>query len=137
MSKDRGPFKETLFLVLQQAGETICGTTVNTCAAATGLEVATVRRYTKALVKLGMLDASEPDTTSPIGHRRAVVYCATDVGYAEIRKHAPPPDHTHGLGDVVKANLVPRFGGVYVPAASRAYYRNDGNRHISSRGTQC
>lgn len=136
--KDRGPFAETLLVVLRQAGQTICGTTVNTCVAATGLGEATVRRYLVALVKLGMLEASTAvDTTSRIGRRRAVEYCATHQGYAEIRKHAPPPEHTHGLGDVVKANLVPRFGGVYVPAASRAYYRNDGNRHIESRGTRC
>lgn len=138
MGKERGAFAKTLLVALRHAGQTICGTTVQNCVAATGIAEPTVRRYMAELIKLGMIEASAPvDTTSPIGKRRAVEYCATHAGYAEIRKHAPPPDHTHGLADVVKANLVPKFGGVYEPAASRAYYRNDGNRAVPSRGTRC
>lgn len=138
MSKARGAFAKTLLVVLRQAAQSICGTTVQTCVVATGMSEPTVRRYAADLIKLGMLEATAPvDTSSRIGHRKPVAYCATYAGYAEIRKHAPPPDHVHGPGDVVRANLVPRFGGVYVPAASRAYYRNDGNRHIPSRGVRC
>ena len=138
MGKERAPFAQTLLVVLRHAGHTICGTTVQTCVAATGIAEPTVRRYMADLIKLGMIEASGPvDTASPIGRRRAGEYCATHAGYAEIRKHALPPGHPPGVGDVVRANLVPRFGGVYVPAASQAYYRNDGNRHIQSRGTRC
>ncbi len=138
MSKDRGAFAKTLLVALRHAGQTICGTTVQNCVASTGISEPTIRRYMAELIKLGMIEASGAvDTASPIGHRRAVEYCATHAGYSEIRKHAPPPDHTHGPGDVVRANLVPRFGGVYVPDASRAYYRNDGNRAVPSRGTRC
>lgn len=37
----------------------------------------------------------------------------------------------------VPANLINKFKGKYEPNKEHVYYRNDGNKHIKSKGTLC
>ena len=134
--RERGPFKETLLLALRQAGAHPEGVASGPAALATGRSRQTIKRYMDILVDRGMVMIQLPDGRAKDGSSLPVLYFATLRGLAEIRRHdtaQADPD----LDGIVRANLVPRFGGVYVPTSDSVYYRNNGNRHISSRGTRC
>lgn len=48
---------------------------------------------------------------------------------------APEPKKTDNT--LVPSTLINKFEGTYEPFKERAYYRNEGNKHIPSKGVKC
>jgi hypothetical protein len=54
-----------------------------------------------------------------------------------IRSTTDTPGEVEVIPTTVQANLINKFRGVYEPHKERVYYRNDGLKHVKSRGDKC
>jgi len=70
------------------------------------------------------------------GHHRTLVYVATVDGRLALQAYSRQCAPQAAGPDAAKKSTISFFGDPYVPPTT-AYYRNNGNVHIASRGLRC
>jgi len=78
------------------------------------------------------VDQFAPHSRSKDGHAKKCLACSSHMTPSKNEKYVPARDPT-----LVQGNLLDKFRGTYSPGEDRAYYRNDGNKHIPSKGIRC
>lgn len=78
------------------------------------------------------VDQFPPHSRSKDGHAKKCLACSSYMTPSKREKFVPVRNPR-----ITPGNLVDKLKGDYEPNKERAYYRNDGNKHIPSKGIRC